>query len=414
METKDISLSIAFEYLRSKTKGATSFVSSLAYTCVAIGVAVLIIVSSVMNGFEKELRDRILNVIPHASIEGVLPLSNWNKIYESLKDNQKVVGVAPFIQSQMLIGSLDEVYGSNLIGIDPNSEKSVSVVSSFVLKGSYESLNEDSNNIILGELLARKLNLDIGNQVSLMLPDNNASFSGYFPKIKNFKVSGIFRVGAPDIDEGVAYINISQAANLLSLKDNIHGFRIKFDDLFEANYLSWEVLMDVEDLSDQVLISENWTFTYGPLFEAIMMEKTLVGLLVFLIVLVAAFNIVSMLVMLINDKKAQLAIFKTMGMTKYEIRKIFIYLGAMIASIGSLVGLILGLSLTFLLSSRVFEEFINSLMQGTYFISYFPVDVRFSWVFFILFSTIILTLLVCLYPARIASKVIPAEVLRNE
>ena len=414
METKDISLSIAFEYLRSKTKGATSFVSSLAYTCVAIGVAVLIIVSSVMNGFEKELRDRILNVIPHASIEGVLPLSNWNKIYESLKDNQKVVGVAPYIQSQMLIGSLDEVYGSNLIGIDPNSEKSVSVVSSFVSKGSYESLNEDSNNIILGELLARKLNLDIGNQVSLMLPDNNASFSGYFPKIKNFKVSGIFRVGAPDIDEGVAYINISQAANLLSLKDNIHGFRIKFDDLFEANYLSWEVLMDVEDLTDQILISENWTFTYGPLFEAIMMEKTLVGLLVFLIVLVAAFNIVSMLVMLINDKKAQLAIFKTMGMTKYEIRKIFIYLGAMIASIGSLVGLILGLSLTFLLSSRVFEEFINSLMQGTYFISYFPVDVRFSWVFFILFSTIILTLLVCLYPARIASKVIPAEVLRNE
>ena len=414
METKDISLSIAFEYLRSKTKGATSFVSSLAYTCVAIGVAVLIIVSSVMNGFEKELRDRILNVIPHASIEGILPISDWNEIYTSLKEHQKVVGVAPFIQSQMLIGSLDEVYGSNLIGIDPDSEKSVSVVSSFIIKGDYESLNEDSNNIILGELLARKLNLDVGNQVSLMLPDNNASFSGYFPKIKNFKVSGIFRVGAPDIDEGVAYINISQAANLLSLKDNIHGFRIKFDDLFEANYLSWEVLMDVEDLTDQILISENWTFTYGPLFEAIMMEKTLVGLLVFLIVLVAAFNIVSMLVMMINDKKAQLAIFKTMGMSKYEIRKIFIYLGAMIASIGSLVGLILGLSLTFLLSSRIFEEFINSLMQGTYFISYFPIDVRFSWVFFILFSTIILTLLVCLYPARIASKVIPAEVLRNE
>ena len=414
METKDISLSIAFEYLRSKTKGATSFVSSLAYTCVAIGVAVLIIVSSVMNGFEKELRDRILNVIPHASIEGILPISDWNEIYTSLKEHQKVVGVAPFIQSQMLIGSLDEVYGSNLIGIDPDSEKSVSVVSSLIIKGNYESLNEDSNNIILGELLARKLNLDVGNQVSLMLPDNNASFSGYFPKIKNFKVSGIFRVGAPDIDEGVAYINISQAANLLSLKDNIHGFRIKFDDLFEANYLSWEVLMDVEDLTDQILISENWTFTYGPLFEAIMMEKTLVGLLVFLIVLVAAFNIVSMLVMMINDKKAQLAIFKTMGMSKYEIRKIFIYLGAMIASIGSLVGLILGLSLTFLLSSRIFEEFINSLMQGTYFISYFPIDVRFSWVFFILFSTIILTLLVCLYPARIASKVIPAEVLRNE
>ena len=414
METKDISLSIAFEYLRSKTKGATSFVSSLAYTCVALGVAVLIIVSSVMNGFEKELRDRILNVIPHASISGVTPISDWNEIYTVLKDHPKVVGAAPFIQSQMLIGSSDEVYGSNLIGINPNSEKNVSIVSNFITKGSYESLNESSSNIILGELLARKLNLDIGNQVSLMLPDNKASFSGYFPKIKNFKVTGIFRVGSPDIDEGIAYINISQASRLLSLKDEIHGFRIKFKDLFDANYLSWEVLMDLEDYTNQILISENWTLTYGPLFEAIMMEKTLVGLLVFLIVLVAAFNIVSMLIMMINDKKAQLAIFKTMGMSKYEISKIFIYLGAMISMIGSLVGLVLGMAITFLLSSKILEEFINSLMQGTYFISYFPVDIRFSWIFFILFSTIVLTLLVCLYPARIASKVIPAEVLRNE
>jgi len=414
METKDISLSIALEYLRSKTKGATSFVSSLAYTCVALGVAVLIIVSSVMNGFEKELRDRILNVIPHASISGVTPISDWNEIYSVLKDHPKVVGAAPFIQSQMLIGSSDEVYGSNLIGINPNSEKNVSIVSNFITKGSYESLNESSSNIILGELLARKLNLDIGNQVSLMLPDNKASFSGYFPKIKNFKVTGIFRVGSPDIDEGIAYINISQASKLLSLKDKIHGFRIKFKDLFDANYLSWEVLMDLEDYTNQILISENWTLTYGPLFEAIMMEKTLVGLLVFLIVLVAAFNIVSMLIMMINDKKAQLAIFKTMGMSKYEISKIFIYLGAMISMIGSFVGLVLGMAITFLLSSKIFEEFINSLMQGTYFISYFPVDIRFSWIFFILFSTIALTLLVCLYPARIASKVIPAEVLRNE
>ena len=414
METKDISLSIALEYLRSKTKGATSFVSSLAYTCVALGVAVLIIVSSVMNGFEKELRDRILNVIPHASISGVTPISDWNEIYTVLKDHPKVVGAAPFIQSQMLIGSSDEVYGSNLIGINPNSEKNVSIVSNFITKGSYESLNENSSNIILGELLARKLNLDIGNQVSLMLPDNKASFSGYFPKIKNFKVTGIFRVGSPDIDEGIAYINISQASKLLSLKDKIHGFRIKFKDLFDANYLSWEVLIDLEDYTNQILISENWTLTYGPLFEAIMMEKTLVGLLVFLIVLVAAFNIVSMLIMMINDKKAQLAIFKTMGMSKYEISKIFIYLGAMISMIGSFVGLVLGMAITFLLSSKIFEEFINSLMQGTYFISYFPVDIRFSWIFFILFSTIALTLLVCLYPARIASKVIPAEVLRNE
>lgn len=414
MATKDISLSIALEYLKSRTKGATSFVSSLAYTCVAIGVAVLIVVSSVMNGFEKELRDRILNVIPHASIIGITPLSDWSEIYDALENHPEVIGVAPFIQTQMLIGSSNEVFGSNLIGINPSLEKRVSVVSEFILKGSYESLNDDSNNIILGELLARKLNLDLGDQVSLLLPDKKASFSGYFPKIKNFKVTGIFKVGSPDIDEGVAYINISEAAKLLSINNKIHGLRIKFNDLFEANYLSWEVLMDVEKFTDQMLFSENWTLNYGPLFEAIMMEKTLVGLLVFLIVLVASFNIVSMLIMMINDKKAQIAIFKTMGMSKNEIRKIFLYLGAMISLIGSSVGLILGLAFTYLLSSRILEGFINSLMQGTYFINYFPTDIRFSWIFFILLSTIVLTFLVCLYPARIASKIIPAEVLRNE
>ena len=163
-----------------------------------------------------------------------------------------------------------------------------------------------------------------------MLLDSNSSFAGFFPRSKVFNVSGIFNIGSKDIDEALAYISLKNASILTGLSNQIHGFRLKFDDLFEAPYLVWQSLIFAEKNSSVLLNAEDWSYTYGPLFEPIMMEKTLVGILVFLIIIVAAFNIVSMLIMMINDKKAQLAIFKTMGMSKYEIRKIFIYLGAMI------------------------------------------------------------------------------------
>jgi lipoprotein-releasing system permease protein len=177
----------------------------------------------------------------------------------------------------------------------------VSVVSDFMIEGTFDSLNKDTNNIILGEVLARKLGLDLGDKVSLMLPDSKPSFAGYFPRISNFQVSGLFRVGSADLDESIAYINISKAAKLLSLDKKIHGLRLKFNNLFEANYLSWEVLMEVESISNDMLTVQDWTYSYGPLFEAIMQERVLIGLLLSLIILVAAFNIISMLVMMINE-----------------------------------------------------------------------------------------------------------------
>jgi lipoprotein-releasing system permease protein len=414
MFKEDVSLFIALKYLKTKRKGFLSFVASMAFSCIALGVAVLIIVTSVMNGFERELKDRILNIIPHAEIIGLNPISNWEKIQAKAEENRSVIGVAPFIETQVLIGSPREVFGANLIGIEPDLESKVSVVSDFMIEGTFDSLNKDTNNIILGEVLARKLGLDLGDKVSLMLPDSKPSFAGYFPRISNFQVSGIFRVGSADLDESIAYINISKAAKLLSLDKKIHGLRLKFNNLFEANYLSWEVLMEVESISNDMLTVQDWTYSYGPLFEAIMQERVLIGLLLSLIILVAAFNIISMLVMMINEKKSQLAIFKTIGMSKQEIRNIFLYLGVMISSIGTIIGTFFGLLITLFLSTPLMESLMTFLMRGSYFINYFPIDIRLSWLSLIIIGTLTITVSVCLYPASLASKIIPAEVLRNE
>jgi lipoprotein-releasing system permease protein len=414
MFKEDVSLFIALKYLKTKRKGFLSFVASMAFSCVALGVAVLIIVTSVMNGFERELKDRILNIIPHAEIIGLNPISNWEKIQAKAEENRSVIGVAPFIETQVLIGSPREVFGANLIGIEPDLESKVSVVSDFMIEGTFDSLNKDTNNIILGEVLARKLGLDLGDKVSLMLPDSKPSFAGYFPRISNFQVSGIFRVGSADLDESIAYINISKAAKLLSLDKKIHGLRLKFNNLFEANYLSWEVLMEVESISNDMLTVQDWTYSYGPLFEAIMQERVLIGLLLSLIILVAAFNIISMLVMMINEKKSQLAIFKTIGMSKQEIRNIFLYLGVMISTIGTIIGTFFGLLITLFLSTPLMESLMSFLMRGSYFINYFPIDIRLSWLSLIIICTLTITVSVCLYPASLASKIIPAEVLRNE
>ena len=200
----------------------------------------------------------------------------------------------------------------------------------------------------------------------------------------------------------------------MSLDEKVTGLRLKFDDLFKANSLSLVALTDAETVSDQLLISDDWTNVYGSLFEAIMQERVLVGLLLFLIIVVAAFNIISMLIMMINDKRSQLAILKTIGMSNFEIQKIFIYLGTIISIIGTIIGFVMGLFVTYFLSTDYMEVLLSLLMRDSYFINYFPTDVRWNWVSAIMISTLIMTISVCLYPARLASKIFPSQVLRNE
>ena len=414
MALKDLSFLIAIRFLKAKKAGFLSFVTILSYTCIALGVAVLIVVTSVMNGFERELRERILNTIPHASIEGMKPIENWERIYSELKKNEEIIGIAPFIESQSLLTHQGEVFGTKIFGVIPNYEESVSVVSEFMIQGSMDSLEKDSFNIVLGLTQSRRLGAGLGDEIALMIPDLNSSFAGYFPKIKTFTVSGIFRVGSPELDQTNAFINIHDLSVLTSLDNKVTGLRLKFDDLFKANYLSLLALSEAEKVSNQFLTTSDWTNSYGSLFEAIMQERVLVGLLLFLIIVVAAFNIISMLMMIINDKRSQLAILKTIGMSNFEIQKIFIYLGTIISIIGTIIGFVMGLLVTYFLSTDYMEVLLSLLMRDSYFINYFPTDIRWNWVSIIMLSTLIMTISVCLYPARLASKIYPSKVLRNE
>ncbi len=414
MALKDLSFLIAIRFLKAKKAGFLSFVTILSYTCIALGVAVLIVVTSVMNGFERELRERILNTIPHASIEGMKPIENWERIYSELKKNEEIIGIAPFIESQSLLTHQGEVFGTKIFGVIPDLEESVSVVSDFMIQGSMDSLEKDSFNIVLGLTQSRRLGAGLGDEIALMIPDLNSSFAGYFPKIKTFTVSGIFRVGSPELDQTNAFINIHDLSVLTSFDNKVTGLRLKFNDLFKANYLSLLALSEAEKVSNQFLTTSDWTNSYGSLFEAIMQERVLVGLLLFLIIVVAAFNIISMLMMIINDKRSQLAILKTIGMSNFEIQKIFIYLGTIISIIGTIIGFVMGLLVTYFLSTDHMEVLLSLLMRDSYFINYFPTDVRWNWVSAIMISTLIMTISVCLYPARLASKIYPSKVLRNE
>jgi lipoprotein-releasing system permease protein len=330
-------LYIALRYLRGRKSGFLSFISALAFISTSLGVAVLIIVSSVMNGFEKELKDRVLNVIPHASIYGLSPIDNWKVIEIDLKNDSNVKGISPYIETEALIKSKSAVAGVLINGVIASKDKSVSVIHEFMQAGSFENIQKN-NNIVLGRLLARKLNVDVGDKISLMLPDNNSSFAGYFPRSKVFNISGIFNVGSKDIDQTLAYISLENAAALTGLGNQINGFRLRFGDLFDAPYLVWQSLVFAEKNSNVLLNAEDWSYTYGPLFEAIMMEKSLVFLLLTLIIVVAAFNIVSMLMTMINEKRGAIAILQTMGMGSNEIFKIFLYLGILIALIGTFLG----------------------------------------------------------------------------
>ena len=406
---------IALRYLRGRKSGFLSFISALAFISTSLGVAVLIIVSSVMNGFEKELKDRVLNVIPHASIYGLNPIDDWMNIELNLKNDTNIRGISPYIETEALIKSKSAVAGVLVNGVIASKDKSVSVIHEFMQAGIFENIQED-NNIVLGRLLARKLNVDLGDKISLMLPDTNSSFAGYFPRSKVFNVSGIFNIGSKDIDETLAYISLENASILSGLNNQIHGFRLKFDDLFDAPYLVWQSLIFAEKNTNVLLNAEDWSYTYGPLFEAIMMEKSLVFLLLTLIIVVAAFNIVSMLMTMINEKRGAIAILQTMGMTNNEIFKIFLYLGSLIAIIGTSLGVIFGIGITYLIGSSIFEAQLNSLMEylGTYFISYFPYDIRLDALLTIIFVSLLITIFSVIFPARSASKLHPIEILRNE
>jgi len=379
-----------------------------------LGVAALIVVLSVMNGFDRELRQRILGMVPHATIsEYGKPMADWQPVLERIEQSPEVVAAAPFIQAQAMLTNRGAVQGALINGIDPKWEQKVSILGNHITAGSLEALNNERFGIVLGGILARYLGVQVGDKVTLVLPEASVSVAGVIPRLKRFTVVGTFEVGA-ELDANLAYIHMRDAAVIKRMRGQIDGIRLQFDDLFTAPAKVREIAAQLPGY----MRTSDWTRTHGNLFAAIQLEKRMVGLLLFLIVLVAAFNIVSTLVMVVTDKTADIAILRTMGATPAMIMRIFIVQGTVIGVIGTLLGTGLGVTLALTISDLVSwleKTFgIQFLNADVYFISYFPSELRMEDLAVIVTSALCISFLSTLYPSWRASRTQPAEALRYE
>lgn len=390
-----------------------SFISLTSMVGLVIGVALLITVLSVMNGFDRELRQRILGMVPHAVIKPYTEMRNWLEVEQQVLVHPKVLAAAPFINAQGMVTKSGVVHGIQLNGILPEEEVDVSIISRHMVQGSLEDLVSGEFGIIVGELLARQLQLSIGDKITVVLPEASLTPAGVFPRLKRFTVKGVFRVGA-DLDSSLTMIHMHDAAKILRLDDAVHGLRLRMHNLLEAPRVSREIAQQL----DAGFYSVDWTRTHGNLFQAIQMEKTMIGLLLMVIVAVAAFNIISTLVMVVTDKKSDIAILRTMGATPKAIMSIFIIQGAYIGVIGTMVGTGLGILLSLNVSDII--QAIEALMKtqflnpDVYFISDLPSELRKEDVMIVTGSALVMSLLATIYPAWRASKVEPAEALRYE
>ncbi|RZU45020.1 lipoprotein-releasing system permease protein [Fluviicoccus keumensis] len=409
---KPVSLLIGLRYTRAKRRNHfISFISLTSILGLTLGVAVLITVLSVMNGFDRELKNRILGMIPHATISSREPIQDWKNLAEFAKRNPQVLAAAPVTQLQCMLTANGQVSGAMITGIEPEYERKVSIIAGNMKAGKLEQLRADEYGIVLGSGLAGNLGVGLGDKVTLVLPEAALTPAGVIPRFKRMTVVGVFQVGA-DVDGILAYVHVSDAGKLLRIGSAVQGVRLKLKDLFEAPRISNEMLYDLP----ANYYETNWTQTHGNLFSAIQMEKAMMGLLLMLIVAVAAFNIVSSLVMVVTDKKADIAILRTLGASPQTITRIFMVQGAVIGLFGTLAGVLLGIILSLNITSAVtwLEHVTGQSFFDAYFVNYLPSELEWSDVLWVSLSTGLLSFLATIYPARKAARVQPAEALRYE
>lgn len=412
---KPLSIFIGLRYTAAKRNNHfISFISLASMLGLMLGVAALIVVLSVMNGFDRELKQRILGMVPHASVSGYnQPIENWPEMVRQLESHPEVLSAAPFIQAQAMLTNRGVVRGALINGIDVDAESKVSILGNHMTSGTLSDLNSQRFGIVLGDLLARYLGARVGDKVTLVLPEASVSVAGVVPRLKRFTVVGIFEVGA-ELDANLAYINLKDAATIKRLGEGVDGIRLKFDDLFSAPKKVRELAASLEGYYS----ASDWTRTHGNLFQAIQLEKRMIGLLLFLIVLVAAFNIVSTLVMVVTDKKADVAILRTLGASPGRIMRIFMVQGTVIGLMGTLMGTLLGVLLALNVAEII--AWVESTFQiqfldpNVYFISKFPSDLQWHDVGIITLTALGISFLATIYPAWRAAKTDPAEALRYE
>jgi len=413
---KNISVFLALKYFRSRDKSFISFHSGMAIFGIAIGVLILILVTSVMNGFQRELKERVLETIPHASILGDIQLNEFSSLEKTLYENPQVIGAAPYIETQGLLSSGSYLKGVYFLGVVPEYENTVSILSENMLVGSFLSLDEEGYNLVIGEILAFQLGLNVGDYVNVLVPDTGLGIAGIFPRTKRFKVSGVFSIGAPEVDQNFAYMSIENASKLLRTNNSVTGIRLKYKDLFSSSYQVREDASRLRSYNNKSLSTSTWQQNYGTLYQAVENERFLVAFMLFMLVVLSAYNLMSMLVMTVNEKKSQIAILMTMGATERIVRNIFLVFGGLVGLVGIAIGSIAGSVISYNFSSIMtfIENLFNVQFLQVYFINYFPVDIRLDWISTICLITFILCLIFTIYPSRLASKLNPVEVLKYE
>jgi lipoprotein-releasing system permease protein len=407
---------VGMRYTRAKRRNHfISFISGVSMIGMTIGVMVLIIVLSVMNGFERELRERILGMVPHATVAGDGPLLDWQNHRQQLLEHEEVLGAAPYINIQGMLSSSHSNEGAMAVGVDPSLHDEVVVFDQHMQQGELSDLQAGDWTIILGSALAQRLRVGLGDSVNLLVPElTDVNLTGLKPRFRRFEVVGIFEVGA-QLDGEMAIVHISQARKLLRMPvGSVEGIQIKLDDLFRAPWVVRELAYSLP----VTIVYSDWTRSQGNLFDAIKMEQRIIGLLLFIIVAVAGFNIVSSLIMLVTEKQGDIAILRTMGATQRQIMAIFMVQGSTIGVVGVVLGSILGVigALTIADIMAFIEQAFNFevLSENVYFISYLPSDLRMENVWLIVAVSFTISILATLYPAWRASRVPPAEALRFE
>lgn len=407
---------IGLRYTRAKRRNHfISFISATSMLGIALGVTALITVLSVMNGFEKELRERILGVASHATVTAFGErLAGWERVTDELRNDDHVVGSAPYIMGQGMVARGKAVSGILVRGVLPEEEPKVSQLDQEMLVGQLDALKPGEFGIILGRELAWKLDVDVGSTVSLIVPQGQMTPAGMLPRMKRFTVVGVFEIGMYEYDSGLALIHMEDAAKLYQMGEAVTGVRLRLDDVYKAPLVARQI---ETELGPDYRVRD-WTREHANFFRALKIEKTVMFIILLLIVAVAAFNIISTLVMVVTDKKSDIAILRTLGVSPGSIMGVFMVQGTIIGVIGTLLGVIGGVLLALNVETvvpfleRLFG--ITFLSPDVYYISELPSDMRWTDVTRIATAAFGMSFLATLYPAWRAAQTQPAEALRYE
>ncbi len=410
---------IGLRYIRSKRRnGFIAFVSLFALLGMMLGVFALIVVLSVMNGFDRELKQRILRVVPHGFIEKSNALQDWVSLSDSIRSSEGLLGSAPFIEGKGLITYGNRVRPIQIEGIAPSQETEVSEISRSILVGDYHALEQTRYGIVLGALIARNMGVSIGDKVSVTLPIVSITPAGVFPRSKRFTVVGVFEVGA-QVDQTLALINLQDAQKLFRLPNRVHGLRLRFDDIYRAPAYLGSIIKQLNEKNEHAgFKGKDWSQTQGSLFQAVKMEKTVVGIMLSVIIAVAAFNIITSLIMMVAEKRSDIAVLRTLGLSRSGIMKVFVVQGSVMGLCGIIVGAGSGIITAHYLPEIIgfFEGLVGAQVfdPSVYFVSHLPSEWKLNDTLWTCAFAFVISFLATLYPAYRASLIEPAEALRYD